>query len=285
MPTTNTARPEHDRTPHGWPAGKTLAVFLDVMLEGWPPDSPPHNSTSNPVKPGFIDTRGLSWAEYGPKTGAPRLAKIFAAAGVHGTFFTSGVIAERYPDLVARIAQDGHSVQCHGWTQNLPNLYLDEAQEKDTIARSREILTRVTGNRPDGWLSPRVTASVRTPALLAAAGFRWHNDANDADMPYRKSTPAGEIIALPFGNEINDQRLHLGLGTPVETYSATVARMLTRWYARHPEPACLDITVHAHVFGRPSGAMEFERAIELVQRADFAWITTQDAVAKAMFPR
>lgn len=268
--------------PTGWPQGKTLALFFNVMLEGWPPESPPHNATSNPVKPGFIDTRGISWAEYGPKTGAPRLLKILDAAGIKATFFTSGVIAERYPELVARIARSGHSVQCHGYTQNLPNLYLDEPTERETIRRCREILARTSGSRPDGWLSPRVTGSPRTPALLAEAGFRWHNDANDADMPYVEKTSAGSILAIPFGNEINDQRLHLGLGTPVATYSQTLERMLDRWYARHAEPACLDVTVHAHVFGRVSGAMEFEQAIEIAKQRAFAWITTQDDLARRM---
>lgn len=260
----------------GWPAGKTLAVFVNVMLEGWSDDAPPQSSPSNPVRRGYIDTRGHSWAAYGPKAGAPRLLKVLAARGVRATFFTSGAIAERYPELVAGIAKAGHSVQCHGYYQNLPPLYLDEAQERDTIARCKDVLKKTTGRPPEGWLSPRAMPSTRTPSLLARAGFRWHADACDADLPYVQKTENGPIVAVPYGNDVNDWRLHIGTGNPVQAYSDTLARALTRWYGRHSEPACLDVTVHAHIFGRPVGAAEFEMALEVVQATPFAWTVTQD---------
>ena len=55
-----------------------------------------------------------------------------------------------------------------------------------------------TGQRPMGWLSPRCTPSSRTSALLAKAGFDWHADFFDSDLPYRHKTAAGSIAAL-FG--------------------------------------------------------------------------------------
>jgi len=46
-------------------------------------------------------------------------------------------------------------------------------------------------------------------------------------------------------------------------------------------PACLDITVHAHVFGRPMGAIEFARSLALVQRHEgFAWLTEHDELGR-----
>jgi len=263
-----------------WPAGKTLVVFVNVMLQGWPEDSSPLGAATHPLRTGYVDTRGLSWAAYGPKAGAPRLLKVLAARGIRATFFTSGVIAERHPELVARIAAAGHSVQCHGFYQNVLPLYLDEAQERDSIARCKDILKKATGRAPEGWLSPRATPSSRTASLLARAGFRWHADAFDADLPYVQKTGNGSIVAVPFGNDVNDQHLHIGMGNPVQAYSDTLARALTRWYSRNQEPACLDVTVHAHIFGRPIGAAEFEMALEIVQTAPFAWIVTQDELVR-----
>jgi peptidoglycan/xylan/chitin deacetylase (PgdA/CDA1 family) len=268
------------REARGWPAGKSLALFVNVMVEGWSEDSAPHNSASSTVKPGYIDTRGQSWAEYGPRSGAPRLLKVLSAHGIKATFFTNGVIAERYPELVARIAEEGHSVQCHGYYQNLPPLYLEGPQEQETIARSREILSRTTGITPDGWLSPRVTPSLRTPGLLAKAGFRWYADVCDSDLPYRQDTANGPIIAMPFDNDVNDQRIHLAIGAPAHAFTDTFKRALETWYSRHNDPACLNITAHAHVFGRPYGAGEFENAIEIALHTPYAFITTQDALSK-----
>ncbi len=39
--------------------------------------------------------------------------------------------------------------------------------------------------------------------------------------------------------------------------------------------------MHAHVYGRPMGAIEFARSLALVQRhAEFAWLTEHDALGR-----
>lgn len=44
-----------------------------------------------------------------------RILDLFAAAGVHATFFVLGWVAERHPDLVRRIVAAGHELASHGW--------------------------------------------------------------------------------------------------------------------------------------------------------------------------
>lgn len=266
-------------TSPNWPAGKTLAIAVNVMLEGWSDDGAAHGAASTPLKPGFVDTRGQSWGRYAPTHGAPRLLKVLAAAGVKATFYTSGVIAERFPDLVRDIAAQGHAVQCHGYYQNVVPVYLDEPHEHEMIARCVETLGKVLGKAPRGWMSPRVTGSPRTPELLASAGFAYHADVCDADLPYRQQTKNGPIVAMPFTNEVNDQRVHLSFGNPPQAYTDGLKRVLDRWYSRHREPACLDITAHAHLFGRPYGAAEFEAALDIARATDYAWLTTHGELA------
>jgi peptidoglycan/xylan/chitin deacetylase (PgdA/CDA1 family) len=101
--------------PKDWPAGRTLAVSVSVMLEGWAEGSAPGiGPMGNPLKPGITDLQALSWAEYGPKVGAWRLLDLLDHQGVKAVFYTSGVVAERYPDLPAAIATRGHTVAAHG---------------------------------------------------------------------------------------------------------------------------------------------------------------------------
>ena len=40
---------------------------------------------------------------------------LFDKAGVKGTFFTLGWVAERYPALIRRIVDAGHEIASHGW--------------------------------------------------------------------------------------------------------------------------------------------------------------------------
>ena len=48
-----------------------------------------------------------------------RLLRLFGGAGVRGTFFVLGWVAERFPALVRRIAADGHEIGSHGFGHRL----------------------------------------------------------------------------------------------------------------------------------------------------------------------
>ena len=43
------------------------------------------------------------------------ILQVFDEAGIKGTFFTLGWVAERFPALVRRIAEGGHEVASHGY--------------------------------------------------------------------------------------------------------------------------------------------------------------------------
>ena len=154
-----------------WPAGKPLAISLSVMLEGWADGSAPGiGPMGNPLKPGVADLQALSWAEYGPKVGAWRLLDLLEREQVRAVFYTSGVVAERYPELPAAITGRGHVVAAHGWSQGTLPAYLTEDAERDAIARCVEVLRRTAGRQPGGWLSPRCTPSAHTSRTLGACG-------------------------------------------------------------------------------------------------------------------
>src|SRR5271165_5586120 len=146
--------------PAGWPADRPLAVSVAVMLEGWAaPDAPGIGPMGNPLKPGTIDLQARSWAEYGAKVGAWRLLDLLDQEGVRAVFYTSGVVAERYPELPAAIAKRGHAVAAHGWSQGTLPAYLTEDAEAADIARCVQALSQTAGKHPSGWLSPRCTPS------------------------------------------------------------------------------------------------------------------------------
>jgi peptidoglycan-N-acetylglucosamine deacetylase len=52
----------------------------------------------------------------GIEQGAPRLLELFGECGVTATYFTTGDVAERYPDAVRALVGAGHELGCHGVT-------------------------------------------------------------------------------------------------------------------------------------------------------------------------
>ena len=266
--------------PAGWPEGRPLAVSVSVMLEGWTEGSAPGmGPMGNVLRPGVIDLQGRSWAEYGAKVGAWRILEILDKAGLRGVFYTSGVVAERYPDLVRAIAASGHAVAAHGYSQGTLPPYLSVDQERADIDACRAVLTNAAGAAPAGWLSPRCTPSTETSGLLAAAGFRWHADGFDSDLPYNIATEAGPILGMPFTMEVNDMPLYVRYGNEPDAFARILERIVTGWPRLGRPFACLDITVHAHVFGRPYGALALLDALDVARRADWCWLTDHAALA------
>jgi peptidoglycan/xylan/chitin deacetylase (PgdA/CDA1 family) len=252
------------------------------MLEGWSDGAAPGvGPMGNVLKPGVLDLQARSWADYGPNAGAWRLLEVLEAARVTAVFYVSGILAERHPALVRAIADAGHPVAAHGWGQEIIPATQAEADERRDLDRCIAALEAAGGRRPRGWISPRCTPSIHTSNLLAAAGLAWHSDFFDQDLPRRIETPSGPLIAVPFTMEVNDMPLSVRYGNEPEAYTRTVARILDGWPELPRRPACLDLTVHAHVYGRPMGAIELARSLALVQRnAEFAWITEHDALGR-----
>jgi peptidoglycan/xylan/chitin deacetylase (PgdA/CDA1 family) len=274
-----TAAPPH------WPVSQPLAICVNVMLEGWAEGSAPGiGPMGNPLKAGVADLQALSWAEYGPRVGAWRLLDLLDRERVRAVFYTSGVVAERYPDLTAAIAARGHAVAAHGWSQGTLPAYLTEDAERDDIARCVSVLRGATGHHPGGWLSPRCTPSEATSRLLARAGFRWHADLFDADLPYRIDTPDGPLVGMPFTMEVNDMPLYVRYGNEPDAFTRTLARIVEGWQRLGSPAACLDITVHAHVFGRPYGAIALLDSLDLVRRSSQCWLTDHARLAEAAAP-
>ena len=266
--------------PAGWPEGKPLALSVNVMLEGWTDDSAPGiGPMGNPLKAGVLDLQARSWADYGPKVGAWRLLDILQRLKVQSVFYVSGILAERHPELIKAIANAGHALAAHGWGQNIIPSYQTAEEEAHDLARCVTAIAQGTGQPPSGWLSPRCTPSSRTSELLAKSGFGWHADFFDSDLPYRHSTPGGTLAAVPFTMEVNDMPLYVRYGAEPEAFTRVLERIVMNWPRLGRPAACLDITVHAHVFGRPFGAIEFMNCLEAARRYDWAWLTDHRTLA------
>ncbi|WP_424628415.1 polysaccharide deacetylase family protein [Bradyrhizobium sp. SYSU BS000235] len=266
--------------PRNWPAERKIALSVSVMLEGWTDDSAPGiGPMGNPLKSGVLDLQGQSWAAYGPEVGAWRLLDILAAAGVKAVFYVSGILAERYQPLMKAIVAAGHDIAAHSWGQNIVPAYQTREEEKTDLLRCLKALELSSGQRPRGWISPRCTPSQSTSELLAEAGFAWHGDIFNSDLPYLLKTPAGSLMAVPFTMEVNDMPLYIRYGNEPEAFTRVLQRILENVDGISRKPFCLDLTVHAHVFGRPFGAIEFAKSLEFAKRHAATWLTDHSALA------
>ena len=104
-----------------------------------------------------------------------RILAQFAAAGVHGTFFTLGWVAERHPALVRRIVAAGHELASHGYDHVLAHDFTPEQFAAD-VGRTRRILEDIGGVPVVGYRAPTFSVGPRNPwawAALEREGYRY----------------------------------------------------------------------------------------------------------------
>lgn len=104
-----------------------------------------------------------------------RLLALCAEAGVTGTFFTLGWVAERHPALVRRIVAAGHELASHGHLHQRVDTQTPEQFRAD-VARAKALLEDTGGVAVAGYRAPTFSVGPRTPwayAILAETGHRY----------------------------------------------------------------------------------------------------------------
>ncbi|MCR4398510.1 MAG: polysaccharide deacetylase family protein [Firmicutes bacterium] len=104
-----------------------------------------------------------------PQT-TPYILDTLAAHGVHATFFVVGERAERNPDLVRRMAREGHSVQNHSYSHWTPGSANAPAVEEE-IDRTARMVFELTGVNTRYFRPPYGDTS---DGVIAAARNRGH---------------------------------------------------------------------------------------------------------------
>ena len=140
-----------------------------------------------------------------------RLLDLFAERKVHATFFVLGWVAERCPELVRAIAEQGHEVACHGYSHQLIYDQTFDAFRAETV-RSKSCLEDqaqcpVSGYRAASYSITK--CSLWALDILAELGFTYdssifpvHHDRygipDSPRWPYQLDTSTGgSIVEFP----------------------------------------------------------------------------------------
>jgi peptidoglycan/xylan/chitin deacetylase (PgdA/CDA1 family) len=229
----------------------------------------------NPLPVGAFDYNALSWGNYGATQGIERLLRVLDRTKVCASIMVSGVLAERHPERVRAIAGAGHEIAAHGYAQEIVPAMLSPEEDRANIERTTELIEQVTGSRPLGWLSPRCTPGAETARHLASAGYEWHGDAFDSDRPYLQQFDTGNIMAIPFAMEINDLPHTFRFGRTPRQFVEVFDDYLENAVNVDDGAIIIDVTAHAHCYGRPGAAWAFEKIASNAVGRDDIWIATR----------
>lgn len=263
-----------------WPGGRHVAVVFNLAYEAWSDGKAPGiGPMGNPLPPGTFDANALSWGSYGAVTGIERLLRVLERQNTKASVMVSGIFAERQPEQVRAIFEGGHEIVAHSYAQDIIPAGLSEAENRANVIRTTEALAAVTGARPRGWMSPRGTAGLDTMQVLVEQGYDWQGDVLDTDAPYIQQFDNGEIVAVPFNMEINDLPHAMRFGRTATQFVEMFDAFLANTLKVDDGALIIDVTAHAHCYGRAAGAWAYEEVVRRVASRDDVYVATRGEIA------
>ena len=141
----------------------------------------------------------------------PRILDVLRDEGVHATFFVLGSHAERWPELVGPMADEGHQLGNHGyWHRKLHRR--SPAYVRDDLTRGSAAIERASGGvRPRVFRAPHGFRNPWVTPIAASLGQRtvgwslgvWDSARPGADEITRRALDglrAGSILLLHDGD-------------------------------------------------------------------------------------
>lgn len=109
-----------------------------------------------------------------------RILAQFDRAGVRGTFFTLGWVAERHPSLIRRIVAAGHELGSHGWDHTRADSQDPETFRAD-VRRTRAVLEDTGGVAVKGYRAATFSIGARNLwafRVLEEEGYLYSSSIN-----------------------------------------------------------------------------------------------------------
>ncbi|WP_226579977.1 polysaccharide deacetylase family protein [Acuticoccus sediminis] len=259
--------PITDRPALTLPDGKRMVVWIIINIEEWDPTQPMPRTVLTPPAGGSPspDIPNWAWHEYGNRVGFWRLLKMFDALSLPAVLAINGTAVESYRAITDAALERGWEFMGHGFTQKNMQKVEDEAAD---IARTTEVISRVTGRRPRGWLGPGLTETWQTPDLLVEAGYEYVCDWVLDDQPVRLQTRGGPIHNIPYTQECNDVAMMLIQHHPAREYFQRASDQFDQLYEDSADATrVMALVLHPYIVGVPHRAPYVRKILEKIAAA------------------
>ncbi len=263
-----------------WPDSARISFTVTVVLDYWEVN-PPKDASRDPrvVSPlGNFFPDWLTWSqrEYGARVGIFRVLDALDRFAITPSVALGAAAAKRYPELVDELVRRNACFMAHGtYATRRITSRMTEAEERATIADSREAVHAAAGAAPKGWCGQDFNESERTLALLGEAGFTYTTDWASDDRPFLIGK---SLVALPPQPEWNDlEAMWLRRVSP-HVWADNIAEAFA--FLHDEGGGCFNLTLHPWIAGQAHRIRYLRDALARVLGKRHVWHATTDAVAK-----
>ena len=272
-----------------WPGDALIAVNFNLNVEG---GSESTLINGDEESEGMLNDIGVathrgrrvplveSVFEFGSRRGSWRVLDVLREFGVKASILGVARGLEQNPELAKAFVAQGHEIVSHGYRW-IDYGAVAEETEREHIARAVDILTKLTGTRPIGWMTGRPGPNTRR-LLVEAGGFLYDRDSLADELPYWLNVNNKPHLVIPYSYEANDNRFNensgFSTGDHFFHYMRDAFDLLYR-EGQRGSPKLLSIGLHDRLIGRPGRCMGLIRLLEYMRSRDRVWFCTGADIA------
>ncbi len=277
--------------PHpDWPGNARIAVQVVINYEEGGENCILHGDSSSEAflseiigaEP-LVGDRNMNMEsvyEYGSRAGFWRLHRMFTARDFPVTVYGVSMALDRNPEAVAGMLDADWEIASHGYRW-IDYQKFSEEDERRHLQSAIEIHTRVTGARPLGWYTGRVSPNTRR-LVVEAGGFLYDADSYADDLPYWVTDYGRPHLVIPYTLDNNDMRFatHQGFNSGDQFFDYLRDAFDTLYQEGDSEPKMMSIGLHCRLAGRPGRAAALARFLDHVLSKDKIWVCRRVDIAR-----
>jgi len=250
-------------------------------------------------------SRGL----FAGEVGSLRLLKLFERFGIKTTWFIPGHSIETFPEQMKAVVDAGHEVGIHGYSHENP-IEMTPEQEEAVLDKCIDLVTRLSGKRPTGYVAPWWEFSQVSNELLLKKGIKYDHSLMHRDFePYyvrvgdswtkidyskqahewMKPLVRGQetdLIEIPGSWYLDDLPPMMFIKKAPNSHGFVNPHDIEQmwrdqfdWVYREYDYAVFPITIHPDVSGRPQVLMMLERFYSYLIRHPGVKFVTMNEIA------
>ncbi len=221
-----------------------------------------------------------SMYEYGSRAGFWRLLKLFGERNIKLTVFAVAMALQRNPKAAEALVRAGHEIASHGWRW-IDYQDLDENIEREHMLQAIDVITEMTGNRPLGWYTGRVSPNTRR-LVAQEGGFLYDADSYSDDLPYWELVGDKPQLIVPYTLDVNDMKFAAFQGfNSGDQFFAYLKDSFDWLYAEgERDPKMMSVGLHCRIAGRPGRTAALARFLDYIQTKKNVWICRRVDIAR-----
>ena len=230
--------------------------------------------------PGVRNMNMESVYEYGSRAGFWRLYRLFTERNLPVTVYAVAMALARHQEAAVAMLDADWEIASHGYRW-IDYQYVSEQIEREHMVRAIAIQTEVTGERPLGWYTGRVSPNTLR-LVVAEGGFVYCADSYADDLPYWHDLYGRAQLIVPYTLDVNDMRFGspqgFNSGDQFFTYLKDSFDML--YQEGQTAAKMMSIGLHCRLVGRPGRAAALARFLDYVLQHDRVWVCRRIDIAR-----